>query len=47
MAASRALYFLADVDSAGVLAFGFFFTAGVGVAGTRFFLADMAHLLGR
>src|SRR5215510_10787395 len=46
-AASRALYFLAEVDSAGGLAFGFFFAAGVGVAGTRFFFAVMAGLLGR
>jgi hypothetical protein len=46
-AASSALYFLAEVDFAGGLAFGFFFAAGVGVAGTRYFLAVMAHLLGR
>src|SRR6516165_760138 len=46
-AASSALYFLAEVDSAGGLAFGFFFAAGAGVAGARFFLAVMADLPGR
>src|SRR6516164_6266877 len=50
-AASRALYFLADADFAGDgaagLAGGFFLAAVAGAAGTRFFLAVMAHLLGR
>src|SRR5262245_18116942 len=45
-AASRALYCLADADSASCLVGGFFFAAGAGVIGTRSFLAGMTHLLG-